>query len=145
MRGRDTTVLHASCVALSGRALLILGKAGSGKSTLALELMARGAALVADDRVVLRRTPDGIAAAAPEPIRGLVEARGIGLLHAEAVDGAILTAVVDLDQTEIQRLPPQRSMAILGQSLPLLHKVDSPGFPAALVQYLRVGRKDAEQ
>jgi len=45
-------VLHASCVCLEGRAVLIRGASGSGKSGLALQLIALGAALVADDRTV---------------------------------------------------------------------------------------------
>jgi HPr kinase/phosphorylase len=43
--GLDDTILHASCVALNGRAVLITGKSGSGKSALALQLMAYGAML----------------------------------------------------------------------------------------------------
>ena len=41
-------LLHASCVAVAGRAVLITGPSGSGKSSLALTLLAHGAALVAD-------------------------------------------------------------------------------------------------
>ena len=47
-------ILHASCVALAGRGLLIRGAPGSGKSTLALTLMGLGADLVGDDRIDLR-------------------------------------------------------------------------------------------
>jgi len=46
-----TTTIHASCVAVDGKGLLITGASGSGKSALALQLMAFGAHLIADDRV----------------------------------------------------------------------------------------------
>ncbi|MEO1532556.1 MAG: serine kinase, partial [Pseudomonadota bacterium] len=45
--------LHASAVALGERGLLILGPSGAGKTRLALELVALGAELVADDRVIV--------------------------------------------------------------------------------------------
>ena len=79
----EEIVVAASCVAVEGRAALILGASGRGKSTLALTLMAMGATLVSDDGVVLRRAPDGLTASAPPALAGLVEARGIGLLRAD--------------------------------------------------------------
>ncbi|WP_369796037.1 HPr kinase/phosphorylase [Puniceibacterium sp. IMCC21224] len=129
-------------MAVDGRAVLIRGASGSGKSALALEMMARGAHLVADDRVVLSTTEHGIALSAPDPIRGLIEARGVGILHAKVVCGARLFVVVDLDHLETERLPQRRKISLLGHSLPLLHKVDTAYFPASLVQYLRAERRE---
>lgn len=51
--------IHASAVSLAGRGLLILGASGTGKSGLALEMMSRGAVLIADDRVRLVRAEAG--------------------------------------------------------------------------------------
>ncbi|SNR46307.1 HPr kinase/phosphorylase [Puniceibacterium sediminis] len=133
-------VLHASAVCFGTRAALIRGASGSGKSALALELMTRGAQLIADDQVILHATPEGIALIAPGAIRGLIEARGVGLLQADAARTALLAVVVDLDQTETDRLPPVRNTVLLGASVPLLHNVAAPYFPAALIQYLRCGR-----
>ncbi len=132
--------LHASAVALGGRAVLITGPAGSGKSALALELIALGAQLVADDGVILTRDGDRLLARAPDPIRGLVEARGVGLLRADALDDVPLALVIDMGQTETDRLPPQRGTTVLGVALPLLHKVASAHFAAAVRQYLTHGR-----
>ncbi|PIY73077.1 MAG: serine kinase, partial [Rhodobacterales bacterium CG_4_10_14_0_8_um_filter_70_9] len=77
--------IHASCVAWAvagkARGLLILGASGAGKSALALELIALGAALVADDQVALRRVGEAVVAAPPPPLAGLIEARGLGLLR----------------------------------------------------------------
>lgn len=133
-------VLHASAVALGARALLILGPSGSGKSGLALALMALGARLVADDRTAILSRGDGPPlAAAPAPIRGLIEARGLGVLAAECAPATPLAAVLDLGVTEAGRLPPDRRITLAGADLPLLHKVDTPHFPAMLIQYLKGG------
>ncbi|MGR3323310.1 MAG: HPr kinase/phosphorylase [Pseudooceanicola sp.] len=132
--------LHASCVAWDGRGLLILGASGRGKSALALELMARGARLVADDQVVLAREGAAVVASSPPAIAGRIEARFVGILAAEALDRAELALVVDLDLIEDQRLPPQRSRKLLGLPLPLLHNVEKPHFPAAVLQYLKQDR-----
>jgi HPr kinase/phosphorylase len=132
--------LHASAVALAGRAALILGAAGSGKSALSLELMASGARLVADDRVILRRDGGRLLARAPDAIRGLIEARGVGVLHADPLDDVPVMLVVDLDRTETERLPPHRTRDVEGVTLPLLHKVASAHFTAAVRQYLAHGR-----
>ncbi|PWE32536.1 serine kinase [Maritimibacter sp. 55A14] len=135
-------ILHASAVALDGRGALIFGAAGSGKSGLALELMALGARLISDDRteIALR---DGVAVArAPAAIRGLIEARGVGLLRAEPVAAAPLCLAVDLDRTEDHRLPPPRRRTILGVELELIHGRDAPHLAAAIRQYLLGGRSD---
>ena len=142
--GGDALILHASCVAIDGRAALILGASGQGKSGLALQLMSLGAELVADDRTCLE-VMDGPAgpqlmADAPDTLRGLIEARGLGILHGTAVGPVPVALLVDLDEAENSRLPPERRRDLLGLSLPVVHMVDSPAFPAAILQYLRQGR-----
>lgn len=132
--------LHASCVAVADRGLLILGSAGSGKSSLALSLMAFGAWLVADDRTEVWEQDGAIRARAPATIRGMIEARGIGILAADARDEVALTAVIDLDETETERLPPNRTRRLFQHDLPLLHGPLTPTLPAAVLQYLKRGR-----
>src|SRR5690606_10273028 len=133
-------IAHASAVALEGRAVLILGPSGAGKSSLALRLMALGCRLVSDDRTELRLVEGAVVASAPERLSGLIEARGVGLLLAEAVAAAPVVLAVDLGQQETARLPPWRSLDLLGQPVPCLHSVESEHFPASIVQYLRAGR-----
>ncbi|GGX44916.1 aldolase [Tateyamaria omphalii] len=130
--------LHASAVDVSGRGVLIVGASGSGKSSLALQLMALGATLVSDDQTELACVDDIIQMTAPDSIKGLIEARGIGVLRADAVD-AVLHLVVDMDEVECKRFPEHHSKTVLGQTLPCLHKVDSPAWPSAIVQYLKCG------
>ncbi|MFP1643832.1 HPr kinase/phosphorylase [Pontitalea aquivivens] len=137
----DATNLHASAVALTrDRGVLILGRSGGGKSALALRLMACGAYLVADDRVDLRLRDGGLWASAPPRIRGLIEARGFGLLSANALPVARIALAVDLDHEETERLPPMRETQYLGQSVPLVRFLRQDHFPAAIMQYLRGGR-----
>ncbi|MBK6467046.1 MAG: HPr kinase/phosphatase C-terminal domain-containing protein [Paracoccaceae bacterium] len=138
----DTEILHASCVAVDGRALLITGPSGAGKSALALQLMALGARLVSDDWTAVQVVPGGLVARCPAPaIRGLIEARGLGLLRADPLDMAQVALVADLSQDEDQRLPPHRAITILGCSLPLVLRVQNDHFTAALMLYLRGGRQ----
>lgn len=133
--------LHASCVALDETSgLLITGPSGCGKSTLALTLMGFGAHLVADDRTELRRDGDALIACAPKTISGMVEARGVGLISATPLSHARIRAVVDLSQSEPNRLPPARETALIGVSIPMLFKVEGPGFAPALIQWLKGGR-----
>ena len=125
---------------MDGRAVLITGPSGSGKSGLALDLLALGARLVADDGVILRREGERLLARSPDAIRGVIEARGIGLLNAEPLDDVPVALVVDLGTTETERLPPWRTTTLDGIAIPLLHKVESLHFAAAVRQYLAHGR-----
>ena len=64
----------------TGTVSLLRGPSGCGKSDLALRLIDRGARLVADDRVVLTVEDGAVVAAAPPPLAGLLEVRGLGPL-----------------------------------------------------------------
>lgn len=139
--GEAEALWHASCVAVGERGLLILGPSGVGKSALALKLMALGAQLVADDQVLLRRDEADVVARCPPQIRGLIEARGMGLLRATARDAVPVALVVDLGRQEDHRLPPRHHIAVLGVTLDLVLAVQADHFPYALLQYLRDGRQ----
>lgn len=141
MTAPTSQTLHASCVALGDRGLLILGPSGSGKSSLALRLISLGAALVADDQTMLTVETGRLVARCPGPIRSLIEARGIGLLRAPTVEAATIALVVDLGQSEEQRLPPTRRFTILGCSADLVLHAPHPHFPDALMLYLSHGRQ----
>jgi HPr kinase/phosphorylase len=112
--------IHATCVALDGKAVLLRGPSGAGKSDLALRLIDGGAKLVADDRVELERDGGRIVAFAPPAIAGVIEARGIGLLRVGCTGRTPLSLVIDLVAAEaVERLPEKSTCDILGVALPL--------------------------
>ena len=63
--------LHAACVVVDGRGVLLCGPSGAGKSLLAVRLIEQGAQLVADDNVALRETPSGLQCLATPEWMGL--------------------------------------------------------------------------
>lgn len=139
MTGRT---LHASAIAMGSRGLLILGPSGAGKSALALDLMSRGAALVADDQVALGPQDGVLIARCPPTLVGRIEARGVGILNAAPAGPTAVALVVDLGQAETDRLPPLRTITLCGVRLPLVLGPLHPHLGAALRQMLLAGRTD---
>lgn len=60
LQRRGRLCLHGTAVAWQGRAIGVLGPSGAGKSTLAATLVQRGAQLLTDDVIVLRRAAEGL-------------------------------------------------------------------------------------
>ena len=112
--------VHASTVALDGRAVLISGPSGSGKSDLTLRLLDRGFILISDDQTIVRKDGDQLLASAPPNIAGKLEIRGIGIVDMEMIDDVPVALLVELT-SDIQRLPDDsRERPILGVPLPLI-------------------------
>ena len=112
--------LHASTVALDGRAVIISGPSGSGKSDLTLRLIDRGFGLVSDDRTIVRKAGDQVIASAPDTISGKLEIRGIGIIDMPCVGDVPVALVVDLT-SNITRMPDDaRERTILGIGIPLI-------------------------
>ena len=123
------TLLHASCVELSGTGVVLLGPSGSGKSDLALRLIDRGGRLVADDRVTIERCGERLVARAPAAIAGLIEVRGIGIMRVAHCPSSALGLVVALCGTPPPRLPERTTYQVLGIALPYLEL--DPSTPSA--------------
>ena len=116
----SSETVHASTVAMDGRAVLISGPSGSGKSDLALRLLDRGFTLVSDDQTIVRRDGNRLIASAPANIAGKLEIRGIGIVEMETEADVPVALIVDLT-SEIQRLPDdRRERPVCGVSLPLV-------------------------
>ena len=113
MAALSSETLHATAVAVGGRAVLIEGPAGSGKSDLALRLIDRGAVLIADDRSLVVRTPAGLVVRSPQTLEGRMEVRGIGIVTVPHLGEAPLALVVSLGDAP-PRLPERRRRTIAG-------------------------------
>jgi HPr kinase/phosphorylase len=92
--------IHGSCASRNGDAVLVVGPPGSGKSDLILRLLARGFELVADDQVHIC---NGVVSC-PAELAGLLEARGLGIVHLPFRKQAKLALIVDLG-TPSDRMP----------------------------------------
>ena len=113
-------LVHASCVAIAGRGVLIAGGSGRGKSDLALRLIDRGAALVSDDYTLVARDGDRLIGNAPDRISGKIEVRGIGIVEIGALANVPICLLVDLDR-DPQRLPDgEERITIAGMELPMI-------------------------
>lgn len=121
--------VHASCVLVDARAVLIRGPSACGKSQLALDLIRAAASgtvrfsrLVGDDRVYLAPAGGRLLARPAKALAGLIEVRGVGLLRLPFEPCAVVGLVVDLGAKDGSRLPDpeQRQVAIDGISLPRL-------------------------
>jgi serine kinase of HPr protein (carbohydrate metabolism regulator) len=112
--------LHASTVALDGRAVVICGPSGSGKSDLALRMLDRGFMLVSDDRTIIGKEGAKLIASAPATIKGKIEVRGLGIFEIEHVDDVPVALVVEL-RSDVERLPDDnRERLILGTGIPMV-------------------------
>ena len=97
--------LHASCVSINGKGVLLLGDSGAGKSDLALRLIDDGAKLVADDRAEIFVRAQKLCARAPHSIAGLIELRGIGIIALPFVKSVGVVMAVRLQTRKFPRLP----------------------------------------
>jgi serine kinase of HPr protein (carbohydrate metabolism regulator) len=113
-------LLHATCVEIGGKAVLLRGPSGSGKSDLALRLIDGGAHLVADDQVDVSLQGAALRATAPAALRGKLEIRGVGIVSMPCVGSAPLALVVDLAGLAVERMPEPATVDILDVALPLL-------------------------
>lgn len=108
--------IHASCVAVNGHGVLLLGGSGAGKSDTALMLIDAGGQLVADDRTILYIRKDALWAKAPDSIKGLLEIRGVGIVQFPARNARVRMAV--RLGGEDARLPKPRLYRQLGCEVP---------------------------
>lgn len=138
-RRLSAETVHASSVAIDGRAVLISGPSGAGKSDLTLRLIDRGFTLVSDDQTLVKRDGDRLIASAPPTIVGKLEVRGIGIIEMETLGDVPIALMVELT-SDIQRLPDEnRERPLLGVALPLV-SIDAKSTSAAAKVALALDR-----
>ena len=115
------TNIHASCVSLNRKGILLLGDSGSGKSDLALRLIELcNAKLVADDRVDIVEQDNQVKAFCPKNIKGLLEVRGVGIVKYPHQEQTTVKLVVRLTDNLLERLPEKAFYTFGKNKLPLL-------------------------
>lgn len=120
--------------------VLILGKSGIGKSECAIDLIIKGAKLIADDVVEIRKVSDSqLIGSGPDNIRFLIEVRGIGIVNIKDLFGTTsvmnkreIEMVIELDEwnseKEYERLGiDQKTISMLDVELPHTVIPVSPG------------------
>lgn len=111
---------QATCVAVSGRGVLIEGAPGTGKSSLALALIDRGAELVGDDSVMLTRQTAQLLAHPHPRTRGVLEVRNLGLVPMPCREDAPIALVIALDASAPRYIEAAETIEIAGIALPLV-------------------------
>lgn len=94
----EHTDVHASLVVVNGLGVMITGKSGIGKSEAVLELIGNGHSFVSDDTVNLKRIGRKFIGTPATITKGLLEARGIGIINIPVIYGAKTVK----DSTEVE-------------------------------------------
>lgn len=116
--------LHANCLILGNKGLLLTGPSSSGKSALTLALIERArwskkdAILVSDDYTELFNDNGKLRARVPQALAGGIEIRGAGLYQMAFKDEVIVDFVVALGD-EGERYPTGDQITFCGVKIPL--------------------------
>lgn len=126
-------MLYGTCIGLGDKAVIIQGPSGSGKSDLALRFInsvpnsgfvqtTAKPFLVADDQIEIQSiTHHSLFLGPPATLAGLIEVRGLGIVHVPFRAPIALFAVVQCClYTEIERFPSSQTTKI--------HAIDYPVF-----------------
>ncbi|WP_019833366.1 HPr kinase/phosphorylase [Sphingomonas sp. PR090111-T3T-6A] len=110
-------LIHATCVAIGGRGVLLAGGSGAGKSDLALRLIDRGAELVSDDYSQLSERDGRLIASPPERLAGKIEVRGIGIVDMPHKTETDVALIIILDEP-VDRMPAFTTRRLAGVDVP---------------------------
>ncbi|MEM7651547.1 MAG: HPr kinase/phosphatase C-terminal domain-containing protein [Pseudomonadota bacterium] len=123
----------------SGQGILLLGPSGAGKSDLALRMVEAGGGLVADDQVMLTCEGNTLVAAPVEPLAGMLEVRGIGIVALPTLLACRITIACSLvDSAQVERMPEPAHAEYCGVRIPLWRLA---AFEASTVAKLRLALK----
>lgn len=110
--------IHAECLNIYGKGVLITGASGIGKSEVALDLIKHGHFLIADDSVILRFIDkNNIIACAPKLLKNRIEIRGVGIIDITKLHG--VTSVLEKTKVDliVELKPLDGSEDRLGQNI----------------------------
>lgn len=132
-------LIHGTCIVVDETGVLLRGPSGAGKSDLALRLIEAGGVLVADDQIELTPEPEGLVAAPPERLAGILEVRGVGIVPMAYCSRTFIGLVVDLvAPAEIPRLSERSFVPVAGRELP---RILIAPFEVSAVAKLRVAAR----
>jgi HPr kinase/phosphorylase len=124
-----STSLHGVLLEVYGLGVLLIGESGVGKSECALDLITRGHSLIADDRVQVKRYPNGeLVGFSHGTLRHHMELRGIGIINIHDLFGLASVrerAVIDL-VVELEHWQTGRSYDRLGLDESLFDILETP-------------------
>jgi HPr kinase/phosphorylase len=117
--------LHATCIVIEEKGILIIGPSGIGKSTLARSLISAAqkeglfARLIADDRVYVTPHQGHLVASCPPAILGKMEINGMGIVQMQYEPSALIKLVIQMDETKNARMleKDDRRISIKGLSI----------------------------
>ena len=136
---RGQIVLHASAVAVNGKAILFCGRSGAGKSTLAAALAQRGLPLVTDDLCAISMGTNGVPLIAPDGRQLKLWTHSIDHLDLEdrrgsRVRGRLEKFYLDPDQVFDRALPVAAIYALREARPPYRAGIEAPNVvDAALI------------
>lgn len=133
--------IHATCINLNSKGILILGASGSGKSDLALRLITMfSAKLVSDDRTDVQNVFGRLEASAPKTLEGLLEVRGVGIIKTEYIKKTNIDVAIELTTEKPERMPDAKKYEIEGIKIPLFYlnpfEVSAPSKAVAILSLL---------
>lgn len=124
-----STSLHGVLLEVYGLGVLLIGESGVGKSECALDLITRGHSLIADDKVQVKRYPNGeLVGFSHGTLRHHMELRGIGIINIHDLFGLASVrerAVIDL-VIELEHWQSGRSYDRLGLDETLFDILETP-------------------
>ncbi|WP_208441348.1 HPr kinase/phosphatase C-terminal domain-containing protein [Bartonella raoultii] len=139
-------ILHANCLQLGGRGLLIIGPSGSGKSTITLALLDRAewskreAKLISDDYTMLRVRNGKLHGYTPDDLQGGIEIRGAGLYMIEFQKQTTIDCIIFLGP-KYERFSTNKTFQFEDLHIPLLklpslHEADCTAICQAIEAFL---------
>ena len=124
-----STSMHGVLMEIYGIGVLMIGESGVGKSESALDLITRGHSLVADDKVTIKRYPNGELIGFSEgPLRHHMELRGIGIINVQDLFGLASVrerTAIDL-VVELEHWQPGQHYERLGLDETLFNILETP-------------------